>query len=49
MIRAVEGVKVHHQIQWKTDRNNLGDELAKKARLNKVLGAVADQNLKTSM
>lgn len=48
-IKSVEGVKRHHQIQWKTDINNLGDELAKKVRFNKVQGAVADHNQKTSM
>jgi len=48
MIKSVEGVKRHHQIQWKTDINNLGDELAKKARFNKAQGA-ADHNQKTSI
>lgn len=45
MIKSVEGVKRPHQIQWKTDINNLGDELAKKARF-KVQGAAADHNQK---
>lgn len=43
MIQSVEGIKRHHQIQWKTDINNLGDELAKKARFNEVQGAAAHQ------
>lgn len=46
MIKSVEGVKKHHQIQWKTDINNLGDEFAKKVRFNKAQGAVADHNQK---
>lgn len=47
MIKSVEGVKRPHQIQRKTDINNLGDELAQKARF-KVQGAAADHNQKRS-
>lgn len=41
MIKSVEGIKRHHQIQQKTDINNLGDELAKQVRFNKVQSAAA--------